>query len=96
MSFMHQYFVSLYWATATTTTVGYGDIRAHTHLERAYASLVMLFGVVAYGYLAASVTANLMSADSARAQYQAKLQAVKAYLRVRAWLGFECTYVGNP
>ena len=72
----------LYWATATTTTVGYGDIRSHTHLERIYSTLVMLFGVVAYGYLAASVTANLVNADSARAQYQAKLSAIKAYLRV--------------
>ncbi len=77
--------MSLYWATSTTTTVGYGDIRAHTHLERAYATLVMLFGVVAYGYLAASVAANLVNADSARAQYQAKLKAIDAYLRVSRW-----------
>lgn len=28
-----QYIVSLYWAAATTASVGYGDIRAHTSFE---------------------------------------------------------------
>ena len=26
----HDYLISIYWAAATTTTVGYGDISAHT------------------------------------------------------------------
>ena len=78
----YQYTVSLYWATATTTTVGYGDISAHTDLERIYAILVMIVGVVAYGYIIASVAASLANADSGRAQYQDKLMAVKAYMKV--------------
>ena len=81
-SIPYQYIVSLYWATATTTTVGYGDIRAHTDLERSYATLVMIIGVVAYGYIIASVAATLANADSGRAQYQDKLKAVKSYLKV--------------
>lgn len=81
-SVLYQYTVSLYWATATTTTVGYGDIRAHTHQERAYATVIMVYGVVAYGYLIASVAANMVNADAGRAQYRAKLSAIKAYLKV--------------
>ena len=26
----HDYLISVYWAAATTTTVGFGDIAAHT------------------------------------------------------------------
>ena len=81
-SIPYQYIVSLYWATATTTSVGYGDIRAHTNLERAYATFIMILGFVFYGYIISSIAAGLTNADSGRAQYQDKLKAVKAYLKV--------------
>jgi len=44
----------------------------------------MVLGVVAYGYIIASVAASLANADSARAQYQEKLKAVKSYMAVCA------------
>ena len=66
--------------------MGYGDIRAHTDLERAYATFVMIIGVVAYGYIIASVAASLANADSGRAQYQDKLKAVKSYLKVHGYM----------
>ena len=78
----YQYVVSLYWAAATTTTVGYGDISARTDLERIYAIFIMIVGVLAYGYIIASVAAGLTNADSGRAQYQEKLNAVKSYMSV--------------
>ena len=71
--------------------MGYGDIKAHTDLERAYAIFVMIIGVVAYGYIIASVAASLANADSGRAQYQDKLKAVKAYLKV---LLFSYNFIG--
>lgn len=81
-SVAYQYITSLYWATATTTTVGYGDISAYTDLERVYAIAVMVFGILAYGYIIASVAATLTNANAGRAQYQEKLNAVKAYMKV--------------
>ena len=47
-----------------------------------FASLVMVVGVVLYGYIIGSVAASLISKDSGRAQYQEKLKAVKSYLEV--------------
>ena len=42
----------------------------------------MVVGVVAYGYIIASVAASLANADSARAQYQDKLKAINSYMKV--------------
>ena len=103
-SISYQYLVSVYWATATSTTVGYGDISAHndievymysytlysdqnhmahiTYTQRVYAVLVMVLGVLAYGYIIASVAASLANADSARAQYQEKLKGIKSFMDV--------------
>ena len=47
-----------------------------------YALVVMVIGIVSYGYIVASVAASLASADSGRARYQEKLKAIKAYLEV--------------
>lgn len=58
--------------------------------QRVYAVLVMVIGVLAYGYIIASVAASLANADSARAQYQDKLKGIKAYMEVR------CTVVCVP
>jgi len=46
---------SIYWATATMVSVGYGDFTAHTRIEMIYASLVMLMGIMLYGYFIGSI-----------------------------------------
>ena len=42
----------------------------------------MVLGVLAYGYIIASVAASLANADSARAQYQEKLEGIKSFMDV--------------
>lgn len=72
MSRGSQYLTSLYWATASMASVGYGDIHAHTPGEKAYSALVMLFGVAVYGYFIASVTATLANSDFDRSRFREK------------------------
>ena len=41
-----EYVASLYWAAATMTSTGYGDIRAGTTMGRLFALCAMLIGLL--------------------------------------------------
>ncbi|XP_013389400.1 potassium voltage-gated channel subfamily H member 6, partial [Lingula anatina] len=75
------YLTSLYWATATSVSVGYGDIAAETDLEVAAAVVISIVGVVFFGYVIASVFAGLVNADAQRAKFQEKLCAVQTFMK---------------
>ena len=45
---LNQYVVSIYWATATLTTVGFGDISAVSSIEQTFAMMLFLVGTAAY------------------------------------------------
>ncbi len=49
----------LWWALATVTTVGYGDITPTTGAGRIVAALAMVFGIAAYSLLVANLTVHL-------------------------------------
>ena len=57
--------MSMYWATLTMTTVGYGDLTPHTSLGRSFASFMMLqgWGVLAVptGIVTAEMTSQRMN-----------------------------------
>ena len=62
----HEYVISLYWAAATMTSTGYGDISAHTTPGRAVALVAMLVGLLLYGYCLSSIAATLANSDAPR------------------------------
>eukprot|EP00892_Ulva_mutabilis_P002121 jgi/Ulvmu1/1190/UM108_0018.1 len=70
-----RYAAALYWAVTTMSTTGYGDILPMTNLERSYALVVMLIGVVVsalvFGVLGQIITDAFDSiANGAQSQNQ--------------------------
>ena len=68
------YVVSLYWSATTMTSTGYGEIVAHTSTERTFAVIVMLVGLLLFGYTLSTLAATLTNAASIRyASYMASM-----------------------
>ena len=64
---LDDYIASLYWAAATMSSTGYGDIHAHNTQSQLIATAVMLTGLLLYGYCLSSIAATL--ANSAAPKY---------------------------
>jgi len=58
-----QYITSMYWAFATLTTVGYGDIHATTTWERSISLVWMIFGVSFYSFTIGNLQSILSTID---------------------------------
>ena len=69
-SLWHRYVASLYFATTTLSTVGYGDILPTNTAERAFVILCQIIGVVAFGYTMGTLGAYIIEGDNdARLQH---------------------------
>jgi len=81
---MDKYIASLYWAFTTMTTVGYGDIRAVTRMERLFACLGMLMGGFAFAIIFSGMADALTSMDIVAQKRARKLELLKTFLKVRS------------
>ena len=50
------YVASYYFTMTTLTTVGYGDIKGHTVIERVVCIFLHLIGVLSYSFASGSLT----------------------------------------
>ena len=71
---------ALWWAAATVTTVGYGDVFPKTAAGRGIAFLLMLVGISVFGLLTARVAALFVEANAEEDQHGKKLDDVLARL----------------
>lgn len=53
-----EYFASIYWATVTCTTVGYGDIIPSNNYELMYAVLIMVIGVSIFSFFLSDLSSK--------------------------------------
>jgi len=78
------YIVALYFATATITTVGFGDISAGSNdLERCVTTLAMIAGAIFFAYLVGSMGASIQALSttmSRQRKFRERVTRVHAFL----------------
>jgi hypothetical protein len=73
------YCAAIYWAVATLTTVGYGDISGGTSAERIICVFWMIIGVAFYSFSVGSIASILSSMDSKKKALEEQLQEFHLY-----------------
>lgn len=87
-----QYLYSIYWALATLTTVGYGDLVPQNNAERCFALAVLLMGALVFGLMLSSVGELVNNADQNAVLIEKKMDEIKVYLR---WHRFKPELAGR-
>lgn len=75
------YLTSFYWAITTLTTVGFGEINAHSSLEMLLAMIWMLFGVGFYSFVMGSLSSMMTGLDADTAFLETRLQTVDLFAK---------------
>ena len=71
---MYQKFVtSVYWATVTCTTVGYGDITPTNNYELIWAMVIIIVGVCIFSYFLSDLSSNFSDLVDSAAKNQVKI-----------------------
>lgn len=68
-----KYVASVYWATATMTTVGYGDIVPVTSVEKLFGIIVMLLACCVFAYIMNSIGGIFVKLDTNEKTIRLKL-----------------------
>lgn len=63
------YVVSFYWTITTITTVGYGDISGTNNDERIFCCVVMVIGVIAFGFANGTLASIMTNYDNRSSKY---------------------------
>lgn len=70
------YMVAFYFAVASLTTVGYGDVAAETFLERMLAMIWMVFGVIFFSFTIGNLTSVMENMQYKENTLQQKLHII--------------------
>ena len=79
---LRRYLFSLYWATVTLASVGYGDTSPLTDVEFIVAIVYMLANIVLFAYVVGGMTALATAADEATRLFRKAFRDLEAYMQV--------------
>ena len=74
------YVASVYWAVATLSTLGYGDIVPESNAERLYSVVCTFVGGAVYAYLLGSVCSIITNLDEASNVYFRQLDELNKFM----------------
>lgn len=76
---VQSYWLSVYWAFQTLTTVGYGDFGAYNSWEISITCIWMFLGVAFYSFVVGSLTSVITSEGSQQENLVTKLRALEEF-----------------
>ncbi len=75
-----QYVASLYWSVMTLTTIGYGDIKPVTAVERLFAILAMLLGSAMFAYVVGTMCSVVQGLSETQLHFQSHMDRINEYM----------------
>lgn len=75
-----QYIASLYWSVMTLTTIGYGDLKPNTALERLFAILCMLLGSAMFAYVVGTMCSVVQGLSETALAFQSRMDRMNEYM----------------
>lgn len=77
LSLEEKYLASLYWTVTTLCTIGYGDIKPASDIERGIVVFVEMAGVFFYSYTIGTITSLMSDMDKGKARLDRNLKILQ-------------------
>lgn len=75
--------ISVYWALATLSTVGYGDITPQNDFERQFTMFCLLVGTCAFAYIVSEIGTVIATFDRQATLIEERMDAIREWIQWR-------------